>query len=157
MTPNVLAREVCPLLKQGEASWGKTDHELTKPRPMCGVYRQTPCGLGYRWTSQFALRARSELEGCISDVSGDRCQVHGWVGPPEGGDLRSEQGCEGKPAELMGGQWERGGMCRVRWRQQLTKITQLPGAVRQARVTIRAAEVRPAQGSHCDPEKSSSH
>lgn len=67
------------------------------------------------------------------------------------------QGCEEKPAGQMGGQWERGGMCRVRWRQQLTKITQLPGAVRQARVTIRAAEVRPARGSHCDPEKSSSH
>lgn len=47
---------------------------------------------------KFALRARSELQGCISDVTGDPCQVYGWVRLVKGGDLQG-----GAPAWGGGG------------------------------------------------------
>lgn len=66
------------------------------------------------------------------------------------------QGCEEKSAEQVGGQWERGGKPRARRRLQVNRDHSAVWCS-QARARIRAAGVRPACGSHCDPEKSSSH
>jgi hypothetical protein len=78
-------------------------------------------------------------------------------GPPEGGDLHSEPGLR----ESQLSRWETNGNeegCPGPGRDSsLQRSLSCVVQCRQAGAMITAAEVKLACGSHCDPEKSSSH